>query len=136
MKKLQVKNFIAPVVIAVVLFIAMMFVNGGFFGDERYRAETIFDGLASCFTTPGLLLMCVAGLSWIASLGTFDIFAYGAQTVVGYVVKPVAEKLPKTYYDYKVQKYEKGRKWSLETLLTGGAFFAIGVVFLILSLIF
>ena len=136
MKKLQVKNFIAPVTIALVLFIATSFMNGGFFGVEEYRAESLYDGLANCFTVPGLFLMCIAGLTWIASLGTFDIFVYGTGTFLGYVIKPIANKLPKTYYDYKAEKDEKGRKWSLEMLLTGGAFTAVGMIFVILSLIF
>ena len=135
MKKLQVKNFIVPITIALILFYACTFANGGFFGAEEYRAESIIDGLANCFTIPGLFLMCIAGLGWIASLGTFDIFIYGTGTLVGYVIKPVAEKLPKTYYDYKVAKDEKGRKWSIEMLLTGAAFFVVGMVFVILSLI-
>ena len=135
MKKLKVKNFIVPITIALVLLYGCTFANGGFFGVEEYRAETIVDGLANCFTIPGLFLMCIAGLSWIASLGTFDIFVYGTGTVIGYVIRPVAEKLPKTYYDYKAAKDEKGRKWSLESLIVGGAFFAVGMVFVIISLI-
>ena len=135
MKKLKVKDFIIPITIALVLFYACTFANGGFFGAEEYRAETIVDGLANCFTLPGLFLMCISGLGWIASLGTFDIFAYGTGTLIGYVIKPVAEKLPKTYYDYKAAKDKKGRKWSLESLIVGGAFFAIGMVFVIISLI-
>lgn len=135
MKKLQVKNFIAPITVALALMIACTFANGGFFGDERYRAETIFVGLANCFAVPGFLLMCFAGLGWIASLGTFDIFVYGTGSAIGWVIKPVADKLPKTYYDYKAKKDEKGRKWSVETLITGGAFAAVGMIFIILSLI-
>jgi hypothetical protein len=135
MKKLQVKNFIVPIMIALVLFNVVPYLNGGFFGAEEYRAESLADGLANCFTIPGLFLMCIAGLSWISSLGTFDIFVYGTGTVIGYVIKPVTDKLPRTYYDYKAEKDERGRKWSVESLIVGGAFTAIGMIFVIISLI-
>lgn len=195
MKNLHIKGFIAPITIALALFIVCMFTDGGFFGDvwygsgdseteigtedtaesggENNSTETesdkapsesesnkapeeteddvkeqikeekeevdqtakVITALANCFTIPGLFMAGAAAIGWVASFGTFDMLVYGTGTFVGYFIKPVANKLPKTYYDYKAGKDEKGRRWSVESLIVGGAFFAVGMIFVIISLI-
>ena len=191
MRKIKLKSFITPTVIALVLFVVCMFTSGGFFGDVWYgSAETdtesgtdigsdidsddsdiesdsedsesgsvesedgaetdkdssfenkeedqvakVITAFANCFTVPGLFLVGVAAIGWIASFGTFDMLAYGTRTLFATFIKPMAEKLPKTYYDYRAEKNEKGRSWSVETLIVGCAFFAVGMIFVIISLV-
>ena len=171
MKKINIKKFIPPIIIAVILAVVVSFSSGGFFtwggstqdeiasenngsdlpessesveeesteSAEKNEKETdskvdIITGLANVFTIPGLALMGGAAIGWIASLGTFDIFVYGTGSALGTFIKPIAEKLPKTYYDYKQEKDSKGRRWSVESLIVGGVMFAVGMVFVILSI--
>ena len=101
--------------------------------NKTENKTDIITGLANVFTIPGLALMGGAALGWIASLGTFDIFVYGTGSALGIFIKPIADKLPKTYYDYKQEKENKGRNWSIESLIVGGVMFAVGMVFVILS---
>lgn len=89
--------------------------------------------LSDCFTLPGALLMCCAAIGWIASFGLFDMLFYGTQTFLAYFIKPIAEKRPPNFYEYKKQKEEKGRGWSVETLIVGAGFFLVGMVFVVIS---
>ena len=74
--------------------------------------------------------MCGIGLiSWAGKLGTFDMLGYGSRLFVGHFSKTFSEKTPKTFYDYKVRKDEKGRTWLKECT-------AVGAVCIIISLIF
>jgi hypothetical protein len=111
-----------------------MFSNGGLFGENK--SETVLYGLCNCFTIPGILLSGVGGISWAGKFGTFDMLSYGSRSFFGNFIKPLAEDLPRTFYDYKKQKDEKGRKWSAEVLFVGLAFLAVGVILTVFSLIF
>ena len=135
MKKLKIKNFIVPLIFAVVLFVACMFGNGGLFGEEQYRAKTVIDGLANCFTIPGVILAGVGGISWAAKFGTFDMLGYGSRSFFGIFIRPLAEDLPRTFYDYRKAKEEKGRVWLVELFWTGIVFLALGLIFTVVSLI-
>ena len=133
MKENKIKGYIGPAIVAVVLFVACMFCNGGLFGENK--AENILYGICNCFTVPGIILSGIGAISWAGKFGTFDMLAYGSRSFFGIFIKPLANDLPRTFYDYKVQKDEKGRKWNFEILITGLAFLAVGIILMILSLI-
>ena len=135
MKDLKIKNFIGPIIFAIAIFVACMFASGGLFGDEQHKAKTVIDGLANCFTIPGVLLAGVGGISWAAKFGTFDMLGYGSRSFFGIFIRPLADDLPPTFYDYRKAKEEKGRKWLVELFLTGVVFLALGVIFTVISLI-
>ena len=135
MKDLKIKKFIGPIIIAIAIFVACMFASGGLLGDEQYRAKTVIDGLANCFTIPGVLLAGVGGISWAAKFGTFDMLGYGSRSFFGIFIPPLAYDLPKNFYEYRKAKEEKGRKWFAELFLTGLIFLALGLVFTVVSLI-
>lgn len=135
MKDLKIKNFIGPVIAAVVIFAICTFASGGFFGDEQYRAKSVVDGLANCFTIPGVLLAGVGGISWAAKFGTFDMLGYGSRSFFGIFIRPLADDLPRTFYDYRKAKEEKGRTWFRELFITGVLFLAIGLILSIVSVI-
>ena len=135
MKNLKIKSFISPLILAVALFVGCMFLRGGFFGDVDGRAATVVDGLANCFTIPGVLLAGVGAISWAASFGTFDMMGYGTKAFLGMFIKSIGDDLPKSFYDYRKAKNDKGRKWLLETFLVGVVFLALGMVFTLISVL-
>ena len=120
--------YVAPVIIAVILAFVCAFVKNLFVFTTL---KNLFGVLSDCFMLPGVLLAGVGALGWIASLGFFDIMSYGTRSFLGTFIKPLAEDLPRTFYDYRVQKDEKGRKWSKETVIVGLISLAISVLLLI-----
>ncbi len=93
--------------------------------------KDLFRNLSDCFLLPGVLLAGVGALGWIGTFGFFDLLSYGTRSFLGTFIKPLAEDLPHTFYEYRVQKDEKGRKWSKETVIVGLISLAISVLLLI-----
>ena len=120
--------YVVPVIIAVFLAFVCAFVKNLFVFTTL---KNLFGVLSDCFMLPGVLLAGVGALGWIASLGFFDIMSYGTRSFLGTFIKPLAEDLPHTFYEYRVQKDEKGRKWSKETVIVGLISLAISVLLLI-----
>ena len=104
MKDKRILRYVGPFIAAVAIFVACMFSNGGLFGENK--AETVLYGLCNCFTIPGILLSGVGGISWAGKFGTFDMLSHGSRSFLGNFIKPLAEDLPRTFYDYKKQKDE------------------------------
>ena len=134
MKNDKIKKYIGPTITAIVLFVACMFANGGLFGDNK--AENILYGLCNCFTIPGVVLSGVGAISWAGKFGTFDMLSFGTRSFFGIFIKPLARDLPRDFYEYKKQKDEKGRHWSIEVLLVGAAFLTVGIILTLISLMF
>ena len=111
MKDLKFKNFIGPVITAIIIFVACTFASGGLFGDEQYRAKTVVDGLSNCFAIPGIFLGGVGLIGWAAKFGTFDMLSYGTKSFLGMFIRSIGDDLPKTFYDYRIAKDDKGRRW-------------------------
>lgn len=95
---------------------------------DRYRI------LADAFTIPGLFLILLGALVWVARQGTFD----GLRYSLGYVFKRLipfgATDKPEKYYDY-VEKRKEKRKQSgsyAYLFVVGGAFMAAAILFMIL----
>lgn len=133
MKNKRIYGFIAPVTAGAAMFIMCAFCNGGLFGE--HKAENILYALCNCFSLPGVMLSGVAAISWIGTFGTFDMLGYGSRSFFGIFIKPLSKELPRTFYDYRQQKEEKGRKWLKETLITGLVFLAIGLILMVISLV-
>lgn len=105
-----------------------------FFVRKTYDAEslkTLFGGLSDCFLVSGTVMTGTGLISWAGTFGTFDMLGYGTRLFVSHFSKSLAEKTPKTFYDYKVTKDEKGRKWLKETTVVGLFSLALSVLFII-----
>ena len=142
MRKLQLKKFIAPLVIAVLImvFVGWTLISGGLFNEAPEGQEVHFLApyvrlVSDCLTISGLMLVCGATIGWIASFGLFDMLFYGTQAALAIIIKPLAEKLPPSFYEYRKQKDEKGRTWSIECMILGGALFLVGMIFVVISLV-
>lgn len=131
-KRLSWLKWVIPAAVAVAIFIACAFINGLFKSESAYNTIRI---ICDCFTVSGAVLAGVGLLCWIASFGQFDILSYGTRNFVGHFIPPVSKKLPKSFYDYRKEKDEKGRKWPRETLFVGLIFLGLAVVFLVIGFI-
>ena len=91
--------------------------------DEVVRLKL----LADAFTVPGVILIMVAVLCWLAGQGAVDGLLYAIKGLGSLI--PGMRKEPEKYYDYVQRKREKRR--------SGYGFLAItGVVFLLISIAF
>lgn len=82
----------------------------------------------------GLLCLLFWALVWVSEEGAFDIIVYGTRKFLAYLFRPHPEQgtLPKTYYDYVMERRAKPRKAFPGFLAISGL---IGLAGLILSLI-
>ena len=80
---------------------------------------------------PGVILLCVWCLIFIASTGLFDSVSY----TVGYAVRallPFTRRKEMSFYDYKMGKEERRSEGKIPktTLIVGAAFFGLSLIFL------
>ena len=131
--KNKIKKYIGPLIVAVAIFVSCMFANGGVFGENK--AETLLYGICNCFTIPGIILTGIGAISWAGKFGTFDMLSYGTRSFFGIFIRPLSDDLPTNFYEYRKQKDEKGRKWSVELLIVGASFLAVGLILSVVSVI-
>ena len=62
--------------------------------------------LCDAFFVPGILLVMIGALVWIATTGFFDSLGYAAKTAV-HIFLPFIKTERKSFYDYKMEKAEK-----------------------------
>ena len=92
---------------------------------EKYRT------LCDAFTIPGVLLLCVGGLSWASSLGALDGLAYVFH-VLGKSLIPGKRIEIRKYSDYVLERREKESMGFGFLLISGAVVLGISLVFLIL----
>ena len=115
---------------AVGLAIALLIMNAqGLFVLFGNNADT-WSILSDAFFVPGMIMISVGALVWIAGTGLFDSVSY-ALTVAAHAIIPFLRNKPKSYYDYKSEREGKGGKTPMFILYTGGGFLLLAVVFLI-----
>ena len=115
---------------AVGLAIALLIMNAqGLFVLFGNNADT-YSILSDAFFVPGMVMVSVGALIWIAGTGLFDSVSY-ALTVAAHAIIPFMKNKPKSYYDYKSEREGKTTKIPMFILYTGGGFLVIAVVFLI-----
>ena len=93
---------------------------------ERYRI------LCDAFTIPGLLILMLGCMVWIAGTGALDGISYALKHLATMLL-PFAHGKDERYYDYVSRKQEKRGKGScVFLLLTGSGFLAVAGVFMVL----
>lgn len=118
------------VMIAISAFIAMLFIEKPY---EMQEAKQVLGSLSNCFVVPGVIFTGIGGLTFIASRGGYDSFGYMISNFSLHSLIPGSHpKKYKSFYDYKQEKDDKGRKWLPHSLFTG----LVNLVFGILLLIF
>ncbi len=139
MDQKQKNPYLVPIISAIALVLLCAFSKGMFnfpvYAADAFTAKKLIGDLVDCFTLPGVLLMGMSGLGWISTFGFFDIISYGSRSFFGIFIRPLAKDLPSTFYDYRMEKEEKGRKWSKELLIVGAVAMALAIILLIVYLI-
>ena len=124
--QLSRKGLAASAISALLLALGTAWLRGIF---EQATVKGVILVLSDSFLIPGAVFLAVAGLSWIATFGMFDIMSFGCSSLFGrFIPFDSVYRRQESYYDYKVKKDEKGRVWKLDMLLIGGIFFLLSVV--------
>lgn len=133
--KLNKKIFIIFSIIGLVLFFIAFFVKKPYNAENT---EKVFQYLSDCAIIPGVVLILIYSLTWVASEGMFDGLSYAGRFLASMFV-PNTRLYDKNgdYRSYKEEKL-KNRKEKLdkESLIVGLIFFVIAIIFYIFYLIF
>ena len=127
-------NLLVSYAVALILGGVMAYIvasNYGFAAAEtnviRYRI------LCDAFTIPGVTLVCLGALSWIARQGTFDGLTYAVRFLFHWVHR---ETRHLRFYDYveerREKRAEKEKNSFLFLLITGAVFLLAAGVFMAL----
>ena len=123
-KQKKLASYITSLVFALVIF---------FVGTAAWKLFaqtdplTIVKILSDCFFLPGVLLVGMALIGWVASKGTFDIFGYSFHGLIG-LFKSESYYKNESFYDYRVKKDEKRKPFNKEMLLVGLVFLILGII--------
>lgn len=112
----------------VALFLYLQEFNNAATSEIRLRM------LADAFTIPGVILMLLAGLIWVASDGFFDGLTYSVRWLASLI--PFTKIKDEKYYDYKVRKSKKRAQGYSFIFYTGLGYFLIAVVLIVLFYVF
>lgn len=115
------------------LFTALYLINNLKLAETQ--ADT-YKMWCDAFTVPGVILIMLFFLVWISDKGTFDGISYALRYAISALIPLGRLKEHKKYYDYVSEREEKRAQRKghgyLFLLVTGLAFMAVSVVFLIL----
>ena len=110
----------------------MVLLRGDFAGSdaaERWRL------IADAFFVPGALLLGVGLMIWISGQGEFDILSFGVKKSFSVLLpRERREAQPKTLFDYKQQRAEKGQPPIKHLLIVGLVFVLLGGIASLMNL--
>ncbi len=126
-RKLNVIHIIYCAAAGIAVFFLAAYLMGVFSANHTRQ---LFGALSDACYIPGILLSGIAAISWAGSLGTFDMIGYSMKTLFFFLPNNDLKK-NRTFYDYRHNKDEKGRKWFCEMLIVGLIFILLGCICLI-----
>ena len=91
--------------------------------------------LSDGFFAASVLVGGIGLISFAGKFGTFDMLSYGTRSFFGNFFHSLRDDLPKTFYDYKVKKDEKGRGYLKEYCKVGAVCLVLGGIMLVLYFI-
>ncbi len=125
------RNYAITMLVCLILAIGIYALRGGF-AIVEWTAQAAF--LCDACFIPGVLLLCVAALMFVANDGLFDIISYGVQKALRLVLSEKKQAAyPKTFYEYKKAKWDTARTPVIHLLTAGLSFLALAAMFLFLS---
>ena len=90
--------------------------------------------LSDSFFLPGVLLVGASLFGWVASKGTFDMFAYTGHNFIN-MFKRESYLKHQSFYDYKTQRDERRKPFNIPRTLVGLGFLALGIIFTVIYMI-
>lgn len=123
MEKNKVMPYVTNVSVALALFALCAVSNGLFSAETQVELVKI---LCDCFTVPGVFMTGFGLLSLIASTGAYDIMSYGVSYLISMFIRH--RERAESFYDYKLERAEKRKKWGAHTLIVGLVCFVAGLI--------
>ena len=111
------------------LLVAGLIVYSRVTGDNVTKV-TVLGALSDGFWVPAVLYLCLGALLRIGEGGFFDGISFALKNAIAALIPGARLKKPERYADYKERK-EKNR-----THTRVPAFFVVGLVFLVISILF
>ena len=127
-KRLKIRTYLWTVSFGLMLAVSMfIFISKP---HEQENAKEFIRALSDCFVIPAALLGGIGGLSLMARLGAYDGLIYsfknfGIHNLLGGGFK---KKKIQTFYEYKQEKDEKGRKWLPSFLYVGLVMLGVSII--------
>lgn len=133
MSKKAVNRLISYVVAAVIGGLMVWIVASNYGLSEATTDAQRYRILCDAFTIPGVTLVCLGVLSWIARQGTFDGLTYAFRFVFHWIQR---NKEYLRYYDYieeqREKREQKEKNSFLFLLITGAVFLLVAGIFMAL----
>ena len=118
------KRYLIPVIAALAVAVGYASSRGLF---KASSASELFGAISDGFFSAAVMIGGVGLISLAGKYGTFDMLSYGTRSFLGNFVKSLRDSTPKSFYQYKENKDEDGRKWLPEFAIVGGACLIIGI---------
>ena len=119
-------KFVVTLITGLILAGAVMWLRGVFSAQNAAAAVmAVSDG----FAVAGLLYLTMGSLMWVSTTGVFDIFAYALKKGAHALIPGMVDDSAANYYEFKMDKNEKRKKFTQHSALL------IGAVFVVISLI-
>jgi hypothetical protein len=123
----RIRKYYIFIIIEFAVFMLVALPRGLFAGLPYKDILAVF---SDCFFVSGLFFAGIGGLSWVWSLGGYDIIGYGRYTLKSHLSR--LKEQQESYYDYIIRKAKMRKPWLRETLSTGLIFIAISVICIVL----
>lgn len=122
--KYSLISLIASIICGVIVGLLDVYSKGVSFTEYAIRV------FADAFTVSGILNMLFFLLVILAREGAFDMIVYGTKRFFIFIFKkkPEESSLPRTYFDYVVQKRGDKKRNHFEYLIFPFIFFIIGLI--------
>lgn len=122
--KYSLISLIASIICGVIVGLLDVYSKGVSFTEYAIRV------FADAFTVSGILNMLFFLLVVLAREGAFDMIVYGTKRFFIFIFKknPEESSLPRTYFDYVVQKRGDKKRNHFEYLIFPFIFFVIGLI--------
>ena len=130
----QPRNWIIWALISIAVSLGVLTARG-FFAETVYAVR--LSDLCDALFVPGILLLCIAGLVFVADDGVFDFFGWTARRLIRLLRfrRPMDEEGdPKTFYDYRQMKHSGSRTDTRPLLIIAAADLVLAGVFLLMYL--
>ena len=127
----KLRAYIVNLAVALIMALCVMLAWNIFAQTEPLM---IIKVLSDSFFLPGVLLVGASIFGWVASKGTFDMFAYTGRNFINVFKRDTYFK-SQSYYDYKTKRDEKRKPFNLPRMLVGLGFLALGTLFTVIFMI-
>ena len=133
-KRNLIKYALVGLVMCIVTFSLRKVAFSNDFPADETKIQIIMHYLSDCTIIPGIFLMLLYGLVWVAKDGIFDGIGYAGRFVGAMFIPNLKMyKGRDGYYQYKKQKAEKrDKELNKDPLIVGIGYLALGIIFYIL----